>query len=86
MQKLFIIYLMPLRNTDKTTRNRNKKNLSKLVILPTLDPANRAGDVQTGVCATKAWALDVPQYLSCHRSGPPETQCANPHTLCNVSV
>lgn len=27
---------MPLQNIDKTTRNRNKRNLSKLVMFPTL--------------------------------------------------
>lgn len=76
MQKLFIIYLMPLQNIDKTTRNRNKRNLSKLVIFPTLvfDEVDywRIAQQQEGVW-TEAWCLleAVPAVLQPVALSPP---------------
>ena len=83
---------MPLRNTDKTTRNRNKKNLSKLVVLPALELCWRScccaglhrrqvcGHQQRGACrpaVTRCQTLPAPARLG---------RSVWPHALCNVSV
>lgn len=67
---------MPLQNIDKTTRSRNKRNLSKLVVFPTL-VFDEEGDYwkmaqqQHGVWPAEAWRLleAVPAPAPCQPRG-----------------
>lgn len=82
MQKLFIIYLMPLQNIDKTTRSRNKRNLSKLVIFPTLvfDEVDywKIAQQQQGVWTAEAWrSLEAVPAVLAHVA-PPAVWGTNP--------